>query len=56
MDTIDKLDYDLLMQAYKEKCQECVNLQIVATKLKMQNDELTKEEKERKENTEENQK
>lgn len=44
MDTIDKLDYDLLMQAYRDKCQECVNLQIVATKLKMQNEELTKEE------------
>ncbi|QUY64300.1 hypothetical protein GUI37_01705 [Helcococcus kunzii] len=43
MDTIDRLDYDLLMQAYRDKCQECVNLQIVATKLKMQNEELTKE-------------
>jgi len=37
------LDYEILMQAYTDKCKECVKFQIMATKLSMQLAELQKE-------------
>lgn len=30
------LDYEILMQAYADKCKECVKFQIMATKLSME--------------------
>lgn len=34
------LDYEILMQAYTDKCKECVKFQIMATKLSMELEQI----------------
>lgn len=41
---INKLDYELLMQAYVDKCKEVVNLQILATKQSIEIEEFKNKE------------
>ena len=38
------LDYEVLSQAYKDKCLECVKFQILATKLSMELEQIKQKE------------